>query len=375
MRIALITEDYYPQLGGIPEHVHNLALEYRALGHTATIFAPRMRDADEDPDFVRRVGTSIVIYFNGGVSRISASIGYERKLVALLREGRYDVVHVHNALTPALGLVGPAAAHRLGIPVVATFHSWFERSYGFAVFRRALQRRLDRYAASIVVSEAAEAAWSRYFTAPWIRIPNGVDTRRFRPNGRRPVPPDQSSPRLLYFHRIEPRNHLGTLIDAMPRILARYPGAELTVAGDGPWRGYYQRRAAPLGSKIRFLGRVSDPAEHYGDSDLYLCPTTRGSFGITLLEAMACGTPIIAADSPGFRSVINGGSEAVMVPHNDPEIWADTAIALMADPARRQAMREAGMKKVERYAWPRVAAEVMEVYESVIGSRAKAVTA
>src|SRR5439155_1225909 len=87
-----------------------------------------------------------------------------------------------------------------------------------------------------------------YFHADWDIIPNGVDTHFFHPNGHRRPAADAltEGPRLLFLGRIEPRNGLGTLLDAMPRILARYPRALLTVAGDGPWRGYYARRARGL---------------------------------------------------------------------------------------------------------------------------------
>jgi phosphatidylinositol alpha-mannosyltransferase len=366
MRIALIAEDYYPQLGGIPEHVHAVAQEYRALGHEVTIIASHMRGNHQDPAYVRRLGTSIVFYFNGGVSRTTAGWRLTERLANLLRELRTEIVHVHAGLTPTWGIVGHDAADRVGIPFVATFHSWFPRSYLLQLFRVPLQRRLDRHAAAIAVSKAAAEAMDRYFTTKWDIIPNGVDTNRFHANGRSPTKTDTRNPRLLFFHRLEPRNHLGTLIEALPRIIDRYPGAELTVAGDGPWRGFYERKAAPLGNKIKFIGRVASPPELFREHDLYLCPSTRQSFGIALLESMASGTPMIVGDNAGFRSVVDGGGEAEILPHDHPRAWADKAIELIGDPVRRQAMREAGLKKVQRYAWPRVAREVLAVYERVL---------
>src|SRR2546427_1106695 len=150
-----------------------------------------------------------------------------------------------------------------------------------SVFRRPLQRILDRHAATIAVSRPVVDANARYFRAQWDIIPNGVDTTFFRPNGgsRRPTDAITGDPRLLFLGRIEPRNGLGTLLDAMPRIVARFPDAVLTVVGDGPWRGYYMRRARELGPSVRFVGQVFDdrPA-YYGSADLYLCPTTIASF-------------------------------------------------------------------------------------------------
>lgn len=372
MRIALVAEDYYPQLGGVPEHVHNLALQLNAWGHPTTVVTSYM-GAYPDAEFVRRVGTSRVIYANGGVSRVTTGWRLRRRLEELFREDDYDIVHVHGGLAPVLGLAAPAAAWRAGIPVVATFHSWFARSIGCRVFRRPLQKILDRHAATIAVSQPVIDANSRYFRADWDVIPNGVDTSFFRPNGRRATDALTDHPRLLFLGRIEPRNGLGTLLDAMPRVLARYPRAVLTVAGDGPWRSYYERRAHELGASVRFVGQVfADRPAYYGSADLYLCPTTIASFGVTLLEAMACGTPMIVSDNLGFRSVVDGGAEAVIIPKDDPAIWAETTLALLDDPDRRAAMGRAGRAKAARFAWPSVARAELAVYERVLGRNASA---
>src|SRR5438876_6444945 len=175
----------FRSLGGVPEHVHNLALQLNAWGHPTTVITSHMGD-HPDPDFVRRVGTSRVIYANGGVSRITTGWKLRRRLEQVFRAGRYDIVHVHGGLAPVLGLAAPFAAWRAGIPVVATFHSWFPRSIGCRVFQRPLQRILDRHSATIAVSQPVVDANARYFRASWDIIPNGVDTTFVRPNGRWP---------------------------------------------------------------------------------------------------------------------------------------------------------------------------------------------
>src|SRR5207247_996624 len=151
VRLVLLAADYYPQLGGVPEPVHNLALQLNSWGHAATVISSHM-GSYPDAAFVRRVGTSRVIYSNGGVSRITTGWGLRRQLEAVFGERRYDIVHVHGGLAPTFGLAAPIAAWRVGIPVVATFHSWFARSLACRVFRRPLQRILDRHAATIAVS-------------------------------------------------------------------------------------------------------------------------------------------------------------------------------------------------------------------------------
>src|SRR6266446_10802561 len=353
LRIALVAEDYYPQLGGVPEHVHHLARELDSLGHHTTIVTSNMRrqgvgEPVEHSD-VRRIGTSLVIYANGGVARVTVGLRLTARFEALFRKERFDVVHVHGGLNPTLGLVAPRAAWRAGIPVVATFHTWFARSIGLRLLRGPFQRILDRHAATIAVSAAARDAMARYFTARWEIIPNGVDTTFFRPGLGR----GSDGPRLLWLGRIEPRNDLGTVLAAMPRILERHPAAHLTVVGDGPWRGRMERTARRLGPCVEFAGYVNGGRPgFYNGADVYLCPTTRASFGVTLLEAMACGTPLVVADNVGFRAVVRDGVEAAIVPDNDPTTWADTTIALLEDPARRQAMSRCGLVTASRFAWP-----------------------
>jgi len=348
--------------------VHNLALELMRRGHHVRIVTSHMDGAHQDPPFVQRLGRSVVIYANGGVSRITVGWDLVGRLARLLADGRFDVVHVHGGIAFTFGIVAPFAAWRAGIPVVATFHSWFPRSALYRLFRRPLQRMLDRHARLLAVSPPVVTALSRYFRGHWDIVPNGVDVTAFHPNGRRPADAPTSSPELLFLHRLEPRNGFGTVLRAMPRILSRFPDARLTVVGDGPLREHYERRARPLGDRVRFLGVVEGHMrpDLYARADLYLCPSVRGSFGVTLLEAMACGTPLVLADGAGFRSVVRDGCEGVMVPPRDPAAWADATIALLEDPARRAAMREAGLLTAARYAWPHVTDQTLAVYEQVV---------
>ncbi len=376
MRIALVTEFYYPHLGGITEHVHNLAKFYNANGHPTIVVTANMKMPERTPDaheyaqdepFVRRIGTSRVVYSGGSFARITTGWGLMRQLRDLFRREQIDVVHVHGGLTPVLGAVAPFAAWDLGLPLVATFHSWFRRTHLYRVLQYPVQRWLDRHDATIAVSQPVVEAHAQYFRANWEIIPNGVDTEFFHPNGRQPTDAQASGPRLLFLGRLDPRNGLETVLRAMPQILHHYPETTLAIAGDGPLRPVYERLARPVADHVQFLGRVNgDRPEVYGSADIYLCPTTKASFGITLLEAMACGTPLAVSDIIGFRELVNGGDEAVLVPKNDPAAWAKTTVELLGDPARRAVMREAGLSKAQTFSWPRVAEQVLAVYRRVL---------
>lgn len=368
MRVALVTEYYHPHLGGVTEHVEALADHLRAHDHEALVVTAHMRGEDPDETGVRRVGHSLVVFANGSFARLTLDWRLRSRLQALFREERIDVVHVHGSLAPMLGLVAQSAADRLGIPVVGTFHSWFPRSFGYRAFRAPLQRRLTRMAARIAVSPTVVEALRRYFQADFEVIPNGVDVGYFHPNGRRPEPvgPDDP-PRLLFLGRLDPRNGLETLLQAMPAVLAAYPDATLTVAGDGPLRSRYERLAEPLGDRVRFAGRIyEERPDFYGRSDLYLAPTRRAAFGITLLEAMACGAPLLASRLAGHEFVVGDDGAGRLLDPYEPSAWSSAIIDLLDDPPRRRSMRQAALERAERFAWPAVASQVLDVYHRAV---------
>ena len=369
MRIALVSEYYYPHLGGITEHVHNLAAEYRRWGHEAVIVSARVSGDEVEREGVRLVGRSRLVYANGSFARITTAPRLGHRIAEVLRKEKIDIVHVHGGLAPTLGLLAPRVAQGLGIPAVGTFHSWFPKSAGYSIFRRPLQREFSRLSARIAVSEPVVRAFSRYFRGDWEIIPNGVDIGYFHPSGRRPMELSLS-PRLLFLGRLDPRNGLDVMLAAMPRILERHPRAELVVVGDGPLRPWYERRAQHLGRSVRFEGRVlEERTAFYAHSDIFVCPTERASFGITLLEAMACGTPMLVSDIIGFRELVDGGDEAQLVEPNRADLWADAVSDLLDDPERRALMGAAGREKSAIFSWDRVAEQVLEVYQRVLGRR------
>jgi len=366
MRVALVSEYYFPHLGGITEHVHNLALELDRAGHGAIVITSHLPGEGKDEPFVRRVGRSRLFFSNGSFSRFTTGWGLKAKIERILKDEQIDLVHLHAPLSPTLNPLTLSAANGLGIPAVATFHSWFPHSLFVQAIGKVLQKLMDQIAAKIAVSEPVIRAHERYFRADWEVIPNGVRVGYFHPNGRLFTDAIASGPRLLFLGRLDPRNGLDTLLEAMPGILRSYPKAQLLVAGSGPLRRHYEGRAREIKENVRFLGYVYDERpDWYGTSDLYLCPTTRASFGITLLEAMACGTPLVVSDIIGFRELIDGGEEALLVGADDPQAWAEAVVRLIGDPAKRAAMQLAGMHKAARFAWPRVAEQVIKLYEKV----------
>ena len=364
LRIALVTEYYYPHLGGVCEHVHFFAREARRLGHHVDIITSRIPGAPDRPNVIR-LGRSVPWYINGSQSRITVGGSLRRDMRRVLREGGYDVVHVHSPLTPVLPLL---AIEESPVPVVGTFHTYFDWSVGYRVLRGFFQGRLDMLSAAIAVSPSTIRALSKYFQADWRIIPNGVDTELFRRDVPRPAQMQGDAPVILFLGRFDPRNGLATLIDAFRRVRGRHRHAQLVVVGDGPLRHHYRRQAGGR-PDIRFVGPVlAERPAYYANSAVYACPTTKASFGITLLEAMACQTAIVCSDIPGFRDVVQDGREALMTPLGDVNALADRLAAVLDDDALRWRLGSTGRERAAEYDWRNVSGSVLAVYHEVLGT-------
>ena len=363
LRVALVTEYYYPHLGGICEHVHFFAREARRRGHHVDIITSALPGAEPQPHVIR-LGRSQPVYFNGSQARITLGFGLRKEMRRVLRKGRYDIVHVHSPLTPTLPVL---AIEEADCPVVGTFHTYFDKSRMYELLNGYLQKRLDMLDAAICVSHSTTVALERYFGAPWQIIPNGIDTDVFHPSVSAPAAIRKDVPSILFLGRFDPRNGLSTLIDSYRRVKGKGRQAQLVVVGDGPLREHYYKQAR--GDRdITFVGAVlGERPNYYAHSSIYACPTTKASFGITLLESMACETPIVCSDILGFQDVVVNGREAIMTPCGDRDALADALVNLLDDEGLRIQLGTTGRYESMKYSWPRVTSQVLDVYHTVMG--------
>ncbi len=363
LRIALVTEYYYPHLGGICEHVHFFAREARRLGHHVDIITSNIEGAVAEPHVIR-LGNSQPVYFNGSQARLTVGVGLGRQLKKVFARGRYDIVHVHSPLSPSLPLIAIDAAD---CPVVGTFHTYFDKSYLYGLNRKWLQGKLDRMAAAVAVSHSTTIALNRYFEANWTIVPNGIDLELFNPHVPPPPGVRKDVPVILFLGRFDPRNGLTTLIQAFKKVKGRNREAQVVVVGDGPLRNHYYKAAAG-DPDITFVGAVlgSRPG-YYAHSSIYACPTTKASFGITLLESMACETPIVCSDILGFRDVVKHEREALMFRCGDVNALADDIVRLLDDETLRARLGKTGRQNAQRYGWPSVTSAILDVYTAALG--------
>src|SRR5260221_4009840 len=306
------------------------------------------------------------MYFNGSQARIPIGLSLRKKMRDVLRRGGYDLVHVHSPLNPSLPLL---AVDEADCPVVGTFHTYFDRSYLYGLARPLLQRRLDSLAAAIAVSHSTTVALSRYFDANWTIVETGIDLEMFNPHAAPPPGIRRDVPVILLLGRFDPRNGLTTLIESFKKVRGKQREAQLVVVGDGPLRKHYYR-AAGGDPDITFVGSVLDSRpSYYAHSAMYACPTTKASFGITLLESMACETPVVCSDILGFRDVVKHEREALMFHCGDRDALADSLVRLLDDETLRARLGKTGRQEAQMYGWPSVTDTVLDIYAGVLGAK------
>ncbi len=376
MRIALVSPYSWTYPGGVTRHIEALAERFIEDGHDVRVLAP-YDPADtfsavlhrgarpqplQAPDYLVPLGRTVGFKANGAVSNVSITPHAVATMHRELRTGHYDVVHIHEPIVPLLGWL---AADSTRLAKVGTFHAYSDSriSNGIAnVF--GARRVFNRLHVRIAVSEAAAWTARRFFGGHYRVIPNGVRVDPLlaaRAGTASPADPL----RLVFVGQAVERKGLPLLLNAFEALREHIP-AELTVIGPTP------QELAPLmldDRGVRVLGKVDDARKHYEleHADLLCAPSLRGeSFGMVLTEAFAAGTPVIASDIAGYRDVVRDGVDGVLVAPGDAQALAEVLRDLWEEPARRSQMALAAVRDVERFAWPRVAAEVMGAYTDAI---------
>lgn len=380
MRVALVSPYSWAIPGGVNRHIEELSHALESKGHETAIFAPWDPDdlvaklthrgrvtVSKPPENFISLGRTISIPMNGAVSNVSVFPKSSAILRNNLQEG-FDVVHAHEPLTPVASW---DAAANSRLPTVGTFHtystSWTGNKIGVALGARRIFNKLQ---VRIAVSEAARWTGKRFYGGEYRVIPNGVDL-----SGAVQGPKEAASHlRVLFVGRPDDRKGLPVLLRAFSA-LHEYIPARLTVLGSAA------EEVRPLllhtdcsDLDVELAGRVSSKElrEQLHRADVLCAPSLGGeSFGMVLIEAQAAGTPVVCSDIAGYRDVVNDGKDALLVPPGRP---ADLALALETlwlNPDRREAIAAAARENVKAFAWPRVADQVLTVYEQAREAHAR----
>ncbi|MEV5709576.1 glycosyltransferase family 4 protein [Actinoallomurus sp. NPDC052274] len=366
MKIGIVCPYTWDVPGGVQQHVRDLAEALVALGHEVSVIAP----ADEDtplPWYVVSAGRAVPVPYNGSVARLAFGFLSASRVRRWIREGGFDVLHVHEPAAPSLGLLACWAADG---PIVGTFHASFERSRALSAAGPILQSALEKITARIAVSEKARKTLVEHLGGDAVLIPNGVTTERYAMAEPLPGWPGDDGALGFLGRMDEQRKGLPILLSAFEVLGRRRPRLRLLLAGPGDEEEILARVSPDLRDRVVMLGMVSeaDKVRALHSVDVFVAPNTGGeSFGIVLAEAMSAGAPILASDIEAFRRVLLDGRAGALFPVGDAEALATAAAELLDDPPRRKQLSAEAKTAVRAYDWSTVARDVVRVYETVAG--------
>ncbi len=324
MRIGMVCPYSFDVPGGVQSHVLQLADVMHHRGHEVSVLAPASPEAHGSlPDYVVSGGKAVPIPYNGSVARLRFGPATHRLVKKWLRQGEFDVLHLHEPNAPSLSMLALNIAEG---PIVATFHTSTTKSLTLSVFEPFLRPMHEKIVGRIAVSDLARRWQMEALGSDAVEIPNGVDVASFAS-----APPLDGYPRPGKTRAV-PR--------ALRRTAQGHGGAARRTARArravrrhrDPRRGPRRRgRAArPRQDRSRAIcdssARSTTPtkASAMRSADVYCAPNTGGeSFGIVLVEAMAAGTAVVASDLDAFRRVLVDGEAGRLVPVDDPAGLAD----------------------------------------------------
>jgi glycosyltransferase involved in cell wall biosynthesis len=281
--------------------------------------------------------------------------------------GRSDVFHVmansgwswHLYAAPAIWV-----ARARGVPVVVNYRGG-EAAEFLARSARVVRWSMNRVTRLAVPSGFLEAVFLRHGMRAEV-VPNIVDLARFHPRDTAHA----QAQHVLVARNLEALYDNATALRAFAAIVQRLPAARLTVAGSGP----DEARLRALASELRLEGRVhftgkldrDAMARLYREADVVLNPSLADNMPNSLLEAMACGVPVVSTNVGGIPFMVRDGETALLVPPKNPQAMAAAAIRVLEDNTLRSALAQAGMADVERYTWPRVGPALAALYRSAV---------
>lgn len=364
MRIGIVCPYAWDAPGGVRSHVADLAQTLIARGHEVSVLAP-IDEHDEVPDWIVDGGRPVSVPYNGSVAKLSFGVKATGRVRRWIRDGNFDVLHVHEPLAPSLSLLACWVGRG---PIVATWHSSSERSRMLSAGFYIAQTAMEKVIARIAVSEDARRFLVGHVGGDAVVIPNGVRVSDFVTDERLPAF-DPDRPSMVFLGRMdEPRKGLHVLVGALPEIVAKVPDVQVVIVGPGDIEEQRESLDPSVRDNVVFLGRVSDSdkARAFASADIYIAPHTGGeSFGIVLAESMAASTAVLASDLPAFRNVLADGEAGRLFPTGDCAALAQAAVELLTDAPAREALVTAGRSRVKDFDWDHVVDDVLAVYDSV----------
>jgi glycosyltransferase involved in cell wall biosynthesis len=348
--VSRIVQLYQPTGGGVGRHIGDLAECLPERGHEIVLVGP------SPPDGLARLpdGVSHVALDLGRAISPAADLAALRRLAAIIRRLKPDLIHAHSSKAGAVGRLARLARPRT--PVLYTPHGyafagWFSSARERLAYRE-IERVLAPLSSRVVCVCEAEARLARSVgLAGRVRVVhNGIAGVASGPADARMLELARRGPVVCVLTQLRPGKGIETLIDATPALTARLPDLQVAIWGEGPELETLALRArrAAVAESVHFLGRSSDPLAALRGAEVFVHPSLAESFPYVILEAMAAGAPIVASGVGGIGEALEDGESGLLVAPGDVAALTGALVELLEDPRRRTAMGGAAQQRVQR---------------------------
>jgi phosphatidylinositol alpha-mannosyltransferase len=316
-----------------------------------------------------RLGRSIPIIANGSLAKVSFAFNLGWQIRRMMREQKFDIIHIHCPLTPVLPMLIQRYAD---CPTVGHVHTLLKsKPIYYRLFESHLSRFMNDFEGNIAVSKTCARPFSDWFKCHFEVIPNGVPIDEFTTGAPRIPKFDDGKTNLFFIGRMEPRNGISILIDAFRIVHKEDPMTRLILAGAGPLKAFYEETLEEeLKPHVHFVGPIlEEKPQYFATADINVCPTTRvAALGVTLLESMASGKPTVASDIPAYNETAEGGKEVLMAHPDKPEEFAAQILRLIREPGLGQLLSKRAFIKMEKYySWTSIIQNVDQFTNQVLG--------
>jgi glycosyltransferase involved in cell wall biosynthesis len=377
MRVALVGDHYYPDMGGAPHYAFELSLQLAKLGMEAVVITHAHPGQPEEEEIagvkIKRVKGLVL-----SNPHCAASPSVFRHCYKYILDERFDVVHGLDIYSPMAMIVIPFV-HRHRIPCVLTCHTVMDSP--FSIFlQRPMGLALRRADRLIAVSQAS-ARFCCLLGCPEKRItvvPNGVDLSCFNGNlnpfAMRKELSIGDEPLVVTASRLIKRKNPNLLISAFAKVLKVVPDAKLVIAGSGREQDNLSRQVKGLNiaNSVFMAGELSKErvAQLMAAADVFVLPSKMESFGLALLEASAAGVPVVCSNAGGVPEVFQDGFNALLYPPGDDIAMAKAIIRLIQDRELAKTISANAVATSRRFTWEIAAERTLRVYEEVLQGNA-----
>jgi glycosyltransferase involved in cell wall biosynthesis len=380
LKIALVTDTYFPRVNGVSASTQIFAQEFEKLGHEVHIYAPAFPNYQDVHPNIHRF-PSLYLFFDpedrlGTPSR-------DKKLIAQLIDSKFDIVHTQTPFS----IGGPAVkwARRSGAKVVHTYHTlfsayvehylWFiPKALTIWYTKTASRRYCDSCDLLITPStEMKKVLLSYGVSKPIEAIPTGIrldqfegaDPQRFRTlKGIRP-----EDKLLLFMGRVAEEKNIDFLFRIVERLRSRVPGLKLLVAGEGGAKKRLEALAGTMGLSdiVQFVGylRREDWRDCYAGADLFVFASVTETQGLVVTEAMAAGTPVVAVGEMGVKDVMASGKGGLTTRLDEAE-FSEAVHRMLTDPALYRQKKSETRAEAAKWSSTAMAKRMIEAYEKIL---------